>query len=499
MNRSQLRRRARRPLGALALAAVMGGAACASTDPGAVRREAAATEETPETPGTGEGVESHAQALLSPAGQVGKKLFAGVIPKSNGRACTTCHVMDEDTTLRPASVTARLRANPQDPLFHRLDADDPDAATLSFAHLEKGLVRVVLPLPDNMDVIDIDGRVVTRPDRTIFVWRGVPTVANTAMTAPYQLDGREPDLQTQAQGAVTNHAEGPKIGPAPLDQVAAFQRELFTSPRAWLVARLLDLGVPLDKVPTPEDYVPLAAAERRGREVYKQACEACHGSATTDRIVNREVHDLFFAALGPDGNLRFDVVPGKGPVAVPEPRPHDEFLNIGFGFGSYLGQLGLLPAFNASVALPRYRFRFYTDGTRTRAVTDLPPVPVTVSGDIHDLRPALDERGAPIVGPNRRPQLFSTDPGRAAITGDPLDFEAFDVPQLRGIAGTAPYYHDNSTGTLEEVVDNYSRFVLGFITPLRLPAVHPPERPGGSKEALTPAQKADLLALLRRL
>jgi cytochrome c peroxidase len=116
-----------------------------------------------------------------------------------------------------------------------------------------------------------------------------------------------------------------------------------------------------------------------------------------------------------------------------------------------------------------------------------------------ELRPALDERGAPIVGPNRVPQLFSTDPGRAAISGDPADFEAFDVTPLRGIAGTAPYYHDNSHATLEEVIDSYSRFVLAFITPLQLPRIHPPEEPGLPGETLSVQQKRDLLAFLRRL
>jgi len=159
----------------------------------------------------------------------------------------------------------------------------------------------------------------------------------------------------------------------------------------------------------------------------------------------------------------------------------------------------LAPAFNADVELPRYRFRFYADATRRQVVTELPPVPVTQSGDPLDLRPARDARGAPIVGPNRLPQLFSTDPGRAAISGDPADFEAFDVPQLRGIAATAPYYHDNSIGTLEEVIDSYSRFVLAFITPLKLPPIHPPELPGSPPETLSPAQKADLLAFLQRL
>ena len=73
-----------------------------------------------------------------------------------------------------------------------------------------------------------------------------------------------------------------------------------------------------------------------------------------------------------------------------------------------------------------------------------------MSGFPFDLRPALDENGAPIVGPNFLPQLWSTDPGRAAITGDPADFEAFDVPQLRGIANTAPYFHDGRAKTVEE-------------------------------------------------
>lgn len=434
----------------------------------------------------------------SPDAHPGKPLFEMAIPGSNGRSCATCHVLEENTTLSPANVRARLEANPDDPLFDRLDADDPDAAVLTFEHLAKGLVRVLLPLPPNMDVIDLEGNVVTPPDRTIFVWRGVPTVANSAITGPYQLDGRAASLEEQAQAAIEAHSEGPKVGPEPLARVADFQRSLFTSPRAWFVSELLDFGLPLHEIPIPEDFMPLSAPEKRGRDVYESACQACHGSASTDRIVDRQVHDLFFAALAPDGNVRFEIRDGQ-PTAVLAPRPDDEFLNVGFGVASYLGQVGVLPAFNADVDLPRYRFRFYADGARDEVVTDLPPIPVTESGDPLDLRPALDERGAPIVGPNRVPQLFTTDPGRAAVSGDPADFEAFDVPQLRGIAGTAPYYHDNSHETLQDVIDSYSRFLLASIPPLALPAVHPPEAPGSPPESLSVQEKSDLLAFLRRL
>jgi cytochrome c peroxidase len=448
-----------------------------------------------------DGVAQTALQLLPSRGgeHPGKVLFETALPESNGRSCATCHVLDEDTTLLPASVEERFENDPADPLFNRLDADDPAAPRPTFDHLRKGLVRVNLQLPDNMDVIDLDGRVVTPPDRTISVWRGVPSVANTAMTAPYQLDGRQATLEAQAQAALTAHSEAPEVERRPLELIAGFQRELFSSPRAGFVARLLELGLPLDEVPIPEEFMPLSLPEKRGRDVYDAACQACHGSASTDRIVNREVHDLFFAEVGPDGNVRFEVVPDRGPVAVPLLRPDDEFLNVGFGYATYLGQVGLAPAFNDDVELPRYRFRFYADGTRATIVTDLPPVPVTASGDPLDLRPALDARGAPIVGPNRAPQLFSTDPGRAAISGDPADFEAFDMSPLRGIARTAPYFHDNSHATLEDVVDAYSRFVLPFITPLALPRAFPPESDGSPRESLSPQQKHDLVAFLRRL
>jgi cytochrome c peroxidase len=475
------------------LVTLLGGSlcACATSDAEPIRpSDEVRSEQVAET----------AIQLLSPSDDAhpGRSLFETALPGSNGRSCATCHVLDEDTTLLPASVDARFDVNPADPLFNRLDADDPEAPLPSFDHLRKGLVRVSLPLADNLDVIDLDGRVITPPDRTIFVWRGVPSVANVAITAPYQLDGRQATLEGQAQAALTSHSQGPEVERRPLELVAGFQRELFSSPRAAFVARLLALGLPLDEVPIPEEFMPLTLQEKRGRDVYDAACQACHGSASTDRIVNREVHDLFFAELGADGNVRFEIG-AEGPVALPLARPEDEFLNVGFGYASYLGQVGIAPAFNDDVELPRYRFRFYTDGTRTTQRTDLPPVPATASGDALDLRPALDARGAPIVGPNRAPQLFSTDPGRAAISGDPADFEAFDMPPLRGIARTAPYFHDNSHATLEDVVDSYSRFVLSFVTPLALPRAFPPESPDGPRETLSPEQKHDLIAFLRRL
>ncbi|MCY1009359.1 hypothetical protein OV079_28100 [Nannocystis pusilla] len=106
-----------------------------------------------------------------------------------------------------------------------------------------------------------------------------------------------------------------------------------------------------------------------------------------------------------------------------------------------------------------------------------------------------------MTGPNFFPQFFTTDPGRAAITGSPHDFEAFDIPTLRGIGRTAPYWHNNISETLEDVVSLYSDHLLAKFPSLTLPGEKEPDADGdiGPPEALTKEQKSDLVAFLRRL
>lgn len=49
------------------------------------------------------------------------------------------------------------------------------------------------------------------------------------------------------------------------------------------------------------------------------------------------------------------------------------------------------------------------------------------------------------------------DAGRFDVTKDPKDWGAFKTPGLRDIARTAPYMHDGSIATLEEVVEYYDK------------------------------------------
>jgi len=81
------------------------------------------------------------------------------------------------------------------------------------------------------------------------------------------------------------------------------------------------------------------------------------------------------------------------------------------------------------------------------------------------------------------------DPGRFVVTNKPADLGAFKTPTLREIARTAPYMHDGSLATLEDVIEFYSRGAQPN------PHLDRQIRPLN----LTDREKAALLAFLRAL
>lgn len=81
------------------------------------------------------------------------------------------------------------------------------------------------------------------------------------------------------------------------------------------------------------------------------------------------------------------------------------------------------------------------------------------------------------------------DDGRFGVTSNARDRGAFKVPTLREVARTAPYMHDGSLATLQDVVEFYDQGgrpnpnLIRIIGPLRL----------------TPAEKGGLVAFLESL
>src|SRR6266536_3266354 len=114
----------------------------------------------------------------------------------NGRACSDCHMPSEGFQLSPASAQSRFEAlqvkrennkNADDPLFRPVDADDfrinGDNA-IDFSNLvENGLIRITMPLPLNVKLIDpATGQ--TTDETSVDLWRAVMPVPNVAITGP---------------------------------------------------------------------------------------------------------------------------------------------------------------------------------------------------------------------------------------------------------------------------------------------------------------------------
>ena len=391
--------------------------------------------------------------------------------KGNGRACADCHMLSDHFQLSPANVEARFQhlqarrlVNPHadDPLFRPVDANDyrinGDSAS-DFSNLrENALIRITFPLPPNMHLID-PATNLPSSETSVDVWRMVPTVNNVKLTGPdgldpwprgpnpaggYQLDGRFATLQEQALAALTVHAE---IQVAPqqgmLNDLSAFENVLFSSPGVRRLSNAVSAGV----TPLPDADPPLNELEQAGKVVFTRACSQCHGG------------------------------PGQSTPQAPAIRYHD------------ISTQCPRPVDTGPLA-PRFVFK---------------PCPASLARNVRTYSITLPD--------GTTTTRTSSDPGRALLTGfvgvgPPAtdDWNKLDVPGLRGISKTAPYFHNNSAATLEEVVDHYTAHFKRVLINVRaaggpgakLPPAISTDGVNADRPA-TPEEIPALLAYLRKL
>ncbi len=86
-------------------------------------------------------------------------------------------------------------------------------------------------------------------------------------------------------------------------------------------------------------------------------------------------------------------------------------------------------------------------------------------------------------------KVYPDDPGKFRIAGDSSKMGAFKVPTLRNIALTAPYMHDGSMATLEDVIDHYAKGGAGGEN----------QDPRIRKRAISDAEKKYLIIFLNAL
>ncbi len=92
--------------------------------------------------------------------------------------------------------------------------------------------------------------------------------------------------------------------------------------------------------------------------------------------------------------------------------------------------------------------------------------------------------------PGQRVTVTTPDPGRALVTGDVRDVNFFKIPSLWGVKNTAPYFHDSSAATLDDLMNHYEKHLATFLPKnASYPTPHVP----------TAQDKADIIAYLQLL
>jgi hypothetical protein len=371
-------------------------------------------------------------ALAVSAAEVpeGQRLFDHETFGGNGRTCRTCHSGD-DGTIDPAEVAERFSEDPSEPLFRHDGLDDFFSGTSRIA--AHATILIERELPDGVVLVD-------DPSATsVVLARGVPSTVNTPGLDPALMyDMRDLDLQVQASGAITRHAQA-SIAPttAQLEAIAAFQRtdSHFFSNKSL---RSFAQGGPAPDLPQGH-----TASEKRGREFFvdapwnppskKGACALCHS--------------------GPMLNIanEFTTVPTGAPPGW--------------------------RAFDIAVSSRN----LMNNPVRTFDVTD--PCGTT-------LRVNSPDPGIMITDVYNIPMLAQFLPPKELCLVHPGFFaNMFKTPQLRGVRHTAPYFHDNSAKDLEAVLEHY---VFMFTSNAGFPLTD-------SNILLTQQDIQDIIAFLRLL
>ena len=348
------------------------------------------------------------------------KIISGAVnffrpfPGGNGRSCATCHDPRDGFSISPATVEARWQRL-QRAKHHNPNATDPLFRSID---ADDGVEDFTLLRTRALFKVRVPlpsrVRLTDEPTAThVTVSRAATPLNLLKHTAPYHQDRSAATLEAQALAAVNQHME-PETPPSRdfLESVAAFERHVFSSAGVRRLSAAIDAGRPV-----PNLDPKLTAFERQGKVKFDDFCGRCHGGPAQVRNLENRIFPPFDGSTNP---LSINVV-------VSNPPPN--------GFPPSLIQG---PAFN----LLTQRFTI-----------DLP-------------------NGTSVLLESSDPGTVLTDAHALETVGGNQVFNRFDIPQLRGINQTAPYFHDHRAKTLEEVVTHYQSFfsfinrVRGFPLPL---------------------------------
>jgi hypothetical protein len=403
---------------------------------------------------------------------------------TNGRACITCHQPTWGMSLSTSGLVDRWHVTDgKDPVFAAFDGSNcpslpQDKESSHSLLLKRGLFRIPLAWPPrNADgaakPVEFTIEVVRDPtgcntsreyglksaQPTISVYRrprmaanlqyvvagGMPIVSRTGMLAdvdpetgkPVSMnlmtDAREASLKTQAMSAILGHEQA-RTAPSreQIEKIVEFESQVYVAQAAHI------FGGPLAVAGGPASLGPAAMRDHRTGHVADTEHEPVFGSfkawkgtdfyqSSVARGAELFSNRQFWLRDAAHMNTTGMGNPAKRTCASCHNSPMTG-QDISAGW----------------IDAGTTNYPTWTEPATWADSSDLPVFKITCSKD-SDPHPYLGR------------VIYSTDPGRALISGRCADVGSIVMQQLRGLAARAPYFANGSAKSLREVVDFYDR------------------------------------------
>ena len=405
---------------------------------------------------------------------------------TNGRSCASCHQASDAWSVTPSHIQMRfLTSQGLDPIFRTNDGANCPSADVSTLEarqqaysmlLNKGLIRVSLGVPINAkfsvaSINDPHNCPETAPNGLALFRRPLPST-NLPFLTTVMWDGRESfkgkslefNLSDQAVAATLGHAQAAQ---APTDdqvkaildfELANFTAQSFDNDAADLSTQGATGG-------------PATLSQ----QTFFVGINDPLGADPT--AFNSSAFTLF------DGWAGLKDPPGDAKTATRASIARGQAL-----FNTLPITITGVTGLNDLPGLTSFAGTCTTCHNTPNIGNHSVPLAINIGITDYPALPALDTTGLPVYtihcAPgvptpiNRGSTFQTTDPGRALVTGTCADVGKTKGPILRGLAARAPYFHNGSAATLNDVLEFYKqRFNLN----------------------LTDEQKQDLIAFLRSL
>ena len=384
---------------------------------------------------------------------------------SNGRTCASCHQAQDGWTIVPAHVQARFAATTPkgtDPIFRTNDGANSPLADVSTESarlsaysmlLQKGLIRVGIGIPDGAEfelaAVDDPYGYASASELSLFR-RPLPT-ANLKFDSTVMWDGRETfggqtinfDLLDQSNGATVGHAQArTALDSTTQAAIVSFELSLTTAATYDNDAKTLvdkqAQGSPQDVAAVP---FHLGINDVLGGDPTPGAPPFTPNAFT----VYDKWKDSTDKTNGLDG--------ARGAVARGMILFNTKPINI-TGVKGLNDKLGIDPLAGTCTSCHD------TPNAGNHSL----PLPIDI-GLADGARRTLDLPLYTLRNLSTGETLQTTDPGRALITGKWADIGKFKGPTLRALSSRAPYFHNGSAASLDDVVSFYDgRFGIGLST-----------------------------------